>query len=155
MTTGFFELNSTGRVTRVVTSGTSPNIARSLPMTRSSASLGLLLGSSSTLNRAECSPSSERFMLVVSKPYITSNVSMPSASLFFTILFSTPSRMAIVWSSGVPTGREASKVNSLWCTSGSSSVSSCRPTHQVSAKQPMINATIMPGLANAQRMSLG
>ena len=66
-------------------------------MTRSSASLGLLLGLSSTLNRAECSPSSERFMLVVSKPYITSSVSMPNASLFFKILFSTPSRMAIVW----------------------------------------------------------
>ena len=55
----------------------------------------------------------------------------------------------------VPTGSEASKVNSLWCTSGSSSVSSCLPTHHVSPKQPMISESIAVGLAKAQRMSLG
>ena len=56
-------------------------------MTTSSVCLGFCEGLSSTLNRVECSPSSDRFMLVVSKPYITNSVSILPRSVILSQSF--------------------------------------------------------------------
>ena len=154
MTTGFLELNKTGRVTRVVMSGTSSKSSRSCAMTSSSVSCGLAVFSNSTLKRAECSPSSERFMLLVSNPYITSSVSilLSSFSLESRIFSSTSPSNLTVSSSGVPTGIDTSNVNSLWCTSGKSSVSNWRPTEYVTQKQPAARRIMAIGLSSAQRI---